>query len=157
VLQERRDVDARDRCVDELDGMERRHRPFGPAKRSRHLDQAARVAARVGVWLCGEDRPGFAVAEVERRVRLDDVVDSGAAAAQLLVRRLEVPESHPGHRRGAAKRRDNDGNPHRLTSAARAATFFARIAVVAPATHVVSGNAAIIVPPVLGSAITRTT
>ena len=58
-----------DRRVDELDRVERGQRPAGAAKRGRHLDEAAGVAARVGVGLGREHVRGLAVAELRRGVR----------------------------------------------------------------------------------------
>ena len=54
--------------------------------------EAARVRARVDVRLDREHLRGLAVAELLRGVRLDEVVDAGAAAAQLLLGRLDELE-----------------------------------------------------------------
>src|SRR5918996_6016433 len=74
--------------VHELDRMERRHGPPGPPERGGDLHQAARVPARVGVRLGGEHLLRLAVAELARGLRLEEVVDPRAPAADLLVGRL---------------------------------------------------------------------
>ena len=71
------------------------------AQRRRHLEQAARVRARVDVRLGREHVRRLAVAERPRRVGLDEVVDAGAAAAHLLLGRLD--ELEPGIERSIAR------------------------------------------------------
>ena len=92
-MQQHRRVEAANRRVDELDRVERRQRAAGSTQRSRHLHEAAWVAARVGVRLGFQDTCGFPIAEVGSGLGLDDVVDPGAAAADLLLRRLDELES----------------------------------------------------------------
>ena len=70
--------------------MERGNGTAGTAKRGGHLHEAAGIAARVRVGLRGEHMPRLAVAELGRRPGLDDVVDTGAAAADVLDRKSVV-------------------------------------------------------------------
>src|SRR5829696_764338 len=93
VAEERVGREAADGGVDELDGMERGGGAARAPERGRDLDEAAGVAARVGVGAGVEHVPGLAVAEVRGRLGLDDVVDPGAAAADLLLGRLEALEA----------------------------------------------------------------
>ena len=76
--------------------MSGRQRPAGAAERGRDLEQAAGVRADVEVGLGREHVRRLAVAERARRLRLDEVVDAGAAAAELLLGRLD--ELEPGDR-----------------------------------------------------------
>src|SRR5438067_10913 len=76
--------------------MERRQRAPGSAQGCGNLQQAARVCARVDVGLGREDVLRLAVAELARCLRLREVVDAGAAAADLLLSRLDKLE--PGDR-----------------------------------------------------------
>src|SRR3972149_4914253 len=75
-------------------------RPAGAMERRAQLDEAARVGARVDVRLRLEYVPRLAVAELARRLRLYEVVDAGAAAAQLLLGGLGEVEAgdRPEHR-----------------------------------------------------------
>src|SRR2546422_3744954 len=93
ACEQRLDRNAANRRVDELDRMERRNRLPGAPQRCRHLDEAARVAARIRVGARRADVPGLAVAELRRRARLDEVVDPGAAAARVLLGGLEALEA----------------------------------------------------------------
>src|SRR5207253_1756684 len=89
------------RGVDELDRMERRQPSSGAAHGGRDLDEAARVRARVDVGLQGEHVARLAIAELPRGLRLDEVVDPGAPAADRLLGRLEELELGDGGERGA--------------------------------------------------------
>ena len=80
--------------------MEGGERPSRPAERSRHLDEAAGVPARIRLRARGQHVRRLALAERRRRLRLDDVVDPGTAAADLLLRRLDAARD-PGSRRAA--------------------------------------------------------
>src|SRR2546423_9432647 len=73
--------------------MQSRQRPARAAERRAHLEQAARIRARVDLGLGREDVRGLALAERARRLRLDEVVDAGAAAADLLLGRLDELEA----------------------------------------------------------------
>ena len=81
--------------------MEGRQRRAGPAKRRRHLEEAAGIAACVGVGPHVPHARRLAVAELSGRLGLDDVVDPGAAAAELLLARLEERELRDCPQRGA--------------------------------------------------------
>ena len=63
------------------------------AQGRRDLKHAARIGADVHVRFAGQHERRLAIAERARRLRLDQVVDSGAAAAELLLRRLEELEA----------------------------------------------------------------
>src|SRR2546422_5763595 len=73
--------------------MESRSRPAGAAQCGCHLDEAAGVAARIGVREGCEHVRGLAVAELRGGARLDDVVDAGAATADLLFGWVEPLEA----------------------------------------------------------------
>src|SRR6185503_20821178 len=62
-------------------------RPRAPLPRGGggHLERAAGVRGREQIWLRRVDETGLAVAELPRRVRLDQVVDAGAATADVLI------------------------------------------------------------------------
>src|SRR5918999_2257426 len=92
--------------VHELDRMERRHGPPGPPERGRDLHQAARVPTRVGVRLRSEHLLRLAVAELSRGLRLEEVVDAGAPAADRLVGRLGELEARNRPQNGARGRPD---------------------------------------------------
>ena len=68
----------------------------GSPQRGRHLDEAARIAARIRVWPRCMHVFGLSVAELRRGLRFDDVVDPGAAAADVLFGGLDPLE--PGDR-----------------------------------------------------------
>src|SRR5207245_1668233 len=61
--------------------------------------QATRIGRRVGIGLDREHVPGLALAELERRRGLDEVVDAGAAAADRLLGRLGELETGHGRER----------------------------------------------------------
>ena len=67
-----------------------------PAKRARNLQQAAGVGADVAIGFECEHMGGLPVAERSGRLRLNEVVDPGASAAELLLGGLE--ELEPGNR-----------------------------------------------------------
>ena len=69
--------------------MCRRKRPACAPQRRGDLEQAAGVRAHVDVGLGREHVRRLPLAERPRRVGLDEVVDPGAAAADLLLGRLE--------------------------------------------------------------------
>jgi hypothetical protein len=68
-------------------------RPAGPAQRRGDLEQAAGIGADVEIGARGEHVSRLAVTERPRRVGLDEVVDPGAAAAQLLLGGLDELEA----------------------------------------------------------------
>ena len=68
--------------------MKGRQRVPGPAQGRRDLDQTAGIRARVGVRCARLDVRRLPLAELSRGLRLDHVVDAGASAAELLLRRL---------------------------------------------------------------------
>ena len=85
--------------------MERRQRSLRAAQRSGDLDEAARVRAHVRLRAGRQHVRRLAVAELARRLRLDDVVDPGGAAAEVLLGRLDDLEpGNPGERRPRGER-----------------------------------------------------
>ena len=80
---------------EQLDRVKGGQRPPGAAQRSADLDQAARVGADVGLRTGLQHHLGLAIAELQRRLGLDDVVDAGAPAADVGLGRLEHAQS--GH------------------------------------------------------------
>ncbi len=82
-------IEAADRRIDQLDRMERRQRSAGSAERCGHLHQATGVAARVRVGLRREHTARLLLAELGGRLRLHEVVDARAAAAEILLGRLQ--------------------------------------------------------------------
>src|SRR5436190_19091896 len=72
--------------------MERGKRAAGAAERGRDLDQTAGIRARVDVRVDAQDVRSLPVPERACRLRLDEVVDACAAAADRLLRRLEELE-----------------------------------------------------------------
>ena len=81
--------DAAERGVEQLDRVQRGKGPPGAPEGLRDLDEAARVRARVDVGAGREHVPCLAVAELAGGLRLDDVVDPGRAAAEILLGRLD--------------------------------------------------------------------
>ena len=97
--------------------MERGNRPAGAAQRRGHLHETAGVSARVGLGLGLEDpcRPCGRRARAAAS-RLHEVVDAGAAAAELLLGGLEQVEA----RESRCKRRARlGGDPLRVLQVAR--------------------------------------
>ncbi len=85
--------------------MEYRQRAAGAPERLRELHETAGVRARDGLRPGREDVGRLAVAELAGRVGLDDVVDPGGAAAQVLLRRLDYLEPrNPAQRRERRER-----------------------------------------------------
>ena len=72
--------------------MECRQRLPRAAQRLGDLDEAAGVRARVDLRAGGQDLRRLAVAELARGLGLDDVVDPGRAAAEVLLGRLDDVE-----------------------------------------------------------------
>ena len=86
--------------------MQGGQRPPGAAKRSRDLEQTAGVRAHVDLGLGRDHVPRLAVAELARGVGLHEVVDAGAAAAELLLGGLDELESGDRAEDGARLGRD---------------------------------------------------
>src|SRR5215213_3262776 len=77
------DSKAADGHVEELDGVGEHHRVPRPPDGGGHLHQAARVGRDQEVGAGGDDVRRFAVAELAGRLRVEDVVDTGRATAEL--------------------------------------------------------------------------
>src|SRR5207237_914503 len=76
---------AADRGVEQLDGMGGGERAAGTMERRRDLEQAAGVGADVEVGLDREHLRRLAIAELAGGLRLDEVVDTRAAAGRALL------------------------------------------------------------------------
>jgi len=72
----------------------------GPPERLGDLDETARVRTRVDLCAGREDVPGLAVSELAGGLGLDDVVDPGRAAAEILLGRLDGLQSGNARERG---------------------------------------------------------
>ena len=98
-------ADVTDRCVDELDRVQRRQRCLRTGERVRDLDEAAGVRARIRLGAGREDVRGLAVAQLARGLRLRDVVDPGRPAAEILLGGLDDLEAgDPAERRARGER-----------------------------------------------------
>ena len=107
--------DVADRRVDELERVERRQGLPHSAERLRHLDETSGIRARVRLRARSEHMSRFAVAELAGCLGLDDVVDPGRAAAEVLFCGLDDLE--PGNARERRVRRE--GKPLRVAKMAR--------------------------------------
>ena len=74
-------VDAAERRVQELHRVEGRERPPRPPEGRAHLHEAAWVGGRIGVGRDSQDAFGLAPPQLERGLRLHEVVDTCAATA----------------------------------------------------------------------------
>src|SRR5262249_45316639 len=99
-LQAALEPDAADRGIEQLDRVGGGHRTPRAPQRSRHLDQAARVRAHVEAGVGREHLRRLAIAQLARGLRLDEVVDPGAPAAEVLLVRLDelAPRDRPQQR-----------------------------------------------------------
>ena len=88
-LSSRPDPTFPDRRIDQLDRVECRQRPLRPAQGLRDLHEAAGVRARERLRSRREDVRSLAVTELSSGVRLDDVVDPGRSAAEILLGGLD--------------------------------------------------------------------
>ena len=120
---------AADRGVEQLDRMRGRDRPAGAAQRRRHLEQAARVRARVDLRLGGEHVRGLAVAERRAPRRAGRGCRSRrcrSTAPARPARRARAPGSSAASRaaRRARAARGRGGTPpgRRRAAAARASS-----------------------------------
>jgi len=104
-------------------------RPAGPAQRRGDLEQAAGIGADVEIGARGEHVSRLAVTERPRRVGLDEVVDPGAAAAQLLLGGLDELEARDraqqragllAHALGVTEVRLLSNNPDKVEALERA-------------------------------------
>ena len=111
AAQQARRADVPDRGIDDLDRVQGRQRATGPAKRRRHLDEAARVCARVDLGAGREHVRRLAVAELPGSVGLGDVVDPGAAAADVLLGGLDHREAGNPPQRDRRGERESLGVP----------------------------------------------
>ena len=86
-------VGAAEGRVYQLHWVERRECVAGSPERRGYLDEAAGVGGRIGVGPDGEDALGLATSQLERCLRLHEIVDPGAPTAERLIFGLREVET----------------------------------------------------------------